>query len=882
MSRTRSAGLVALVALLVVALVATAAVVVLVRRPLPQTSGELVLAGLSGPVQVLRDDRGVPTVVADDPEDLFRAQGFVHAQDRFFQMDLRRHVTAGRLAELVGDAPEAVEADVVVRTLGWRRVAEEELPLLAPETRSYLQAYADGVNAYVDGRSPGELSAAYTALGVRGDLPPVEAWTPVDSLAWLKAMAWSLRANYDEELARAAAYGAVGDVALVEQLFPSPTAADAPPVVLGPGDTTPAAATRPAGGPLPAADPEAAVAAALADPSAPVGATERAAASVTAVLDRYAGLGAGGADGLGSNAWAVAGTHTESGAPVLAGDPHLAVSFPSTWSQVHLRCRERSAACPFDVAGFSFAGMPGVVVGRTPEVAWSLTNTGADVSDLFLERVRDGSALVAGEEVPLETRTETIEVAGADPVAITVRSSGHGPLLSDAVPALAAAGRRAPVPETAPAAGDAGYAVALRWTALTPGRSMDAVFALGAVTGWEDFREAASLLEVPGQTLVYADATRVGYQVTGSVPVRQRGTGLGQQDGTWPRPGWDPAYDWAGTLPFEDLPSAVDPADGLVVSANQQATADGPALSQDLDQGYRAARIRAALEAQVSEGRPITVADMAALQGDDVDPFAEVLVPALLSAPLPSGDGTTAEQRDFTREATALLRGWDGSTPPDSAAAAYYYAVWSNVLRLTFADQLPDVAQPSGGSRWYTVVGRLLEDPDSPWWDDATTPAVVETRDQVLGRALVDARLELTAQLGADPEEWQWGRLHRLTLRNQVLGTDGVPAPVRSLFTAGPVELGGSGSVVDATSWDARRGYDVVALPSLRMVVDMGDADAGRWVDVAGVSEHPWSGHRTDQLETYAEGGTFPWAFTPEGVAAAARDELTLVPRPQG
>ncbi|MEJ5946872.1 penicillin acylase family protein [Pseudokineococcus basanitobsidens] len=892
MARLRSAGVVALAALLVTALVAAAAAVVLVRRPLPDVSGEVAVPGLSGQVRVLRDEQGVPQVYADDAEDLFRVQGYVHAQDRFFQMDLRRHTTAGRLAELLGDVPEAVEADVVVRTMGWRRVAEAELPLLAPETRAYLEAYADGVNAYTAGRSPSELSAAYTALGAQVDLAPVEEWTPVDSLAWLKAMAWSLRSNYDDELSRATAYGVVGDVDLVEQLHPDPSAAGNQPIVTTTDALAPAASTTdvgpaPLGGGDPAdVDPAAraastdALTAALGSAGDPLGAAQRA---LDAVPDLLGARGAGDG-GIGSNAWAVSGEHTATGEPLLANDPHLAAELPSTWSQVGLHCTEVTDACPFDVAGFSFAGMPGVVIGHTPQVAWGFTNLGADVTDLFLERVRGGEGgdtyLYDGEELPVSSRTETIRVAGGEPVAITVRSTGHGPLVSDVLPAVAAAGRSAPVPDLAPSSGLGGYAVSLAWTALTPGRTMDAVFALDAATGWDDLRAAAETFEVPGQNIVYAGTDgSVGYQSSGSVPVRRVGGGLGQTDGTWPRLGWDPAYDWTGTVPFADLPSELDPADGLVVTANQQVTdARSPFLSADLAQGYRSQRIREVLEGWVADGRPITTQDLLDLQTDTHDPFAEVLVPQLLAAPLPEGGGSTPEQRAFTREAVALLRDWDGRTTADSAPAAYYAAVWSNLLRRTFADQLPEAAQPSGGGRWFTVVGDLLDEPDSRWWDDATTTTVVETRDQVLGRALVDARLELTASLGADPEEWRWGRLHRLELRQQPLGDPSVPWPVRSLWTAGPVELGGSTSVVDATSWDAREGYAVTAVPSMRMVVDLADLDASRWVDLTGVSEHPWSGHMTDQLGAWADGRTFPWPSSPEAVQEAARDELVLTP----
>lgn len=219
------------VVLVVVLAASTVTAAIVIRRPLPTTSGETRIPGLGNDVDVVRDDLGIPQIYADDPHDLFFAQGYVHAQDRFFEMDYRRHVTSGRVAELVGDQEAAIQADSVIRTFGWRRVAEQEWDLLSQQTRDHLTAYADGVNAYLDRRTPSAAAIEYTVLGTQVSVEAIEPWDPIDSVAWLKAMAWDLRGNYDDELLRAAAYGSTQDTSLVGDLFPPYPAETNPPII---------------------------------------------------------------------------------------------------------------------------------------------------------------------------------------------------------------------------------------------------------------------------------------------------------------------------------------------------------------------------------------------------------------------------------------------------------------------------------------------------------------------------------------------------------------------------------------------------------------------------------------------------------------------------
>jgi penicillin amidase len=795
----------------------------------------------------------VPTIYADNASDLFRAQGFVSAQDRFFEMDLRRHLTAGRLSELVGSA--GLESDKAVRTMGWRRVAEQELPRLAPETRQYLQAYADGVNAYIrQVESPEKMSLEYTVLQRRNPSYRVEPWTPIDSLAWLKALAWDLRGDYNDELTRARLSRRGISLRQIALLYP-PYPYDRNQPILSSDDWAPGAAkdstSDQAASSVPAA-PAALSALSSIDGAKAVDATVAALDAAPSTLGR--------GDDIGSNSWVVSGSKTTTGKPLLANDPHLGPSIPGIWYEMGLHCRTVSPACPFDVSGFTFAGLPGVIIGHNDRIAWGFTNLYPDVQDLYLEKVSDHDTyLYDGRQAPLDTRKETFVVKGEDPVTITVRSSRHGPLISDVSQDFATVGADAPAPARSPPRGN-GYAVALRWTALKPGRTADALFAIDEAHDWHSFREAARFFVAPSQNLVYADVDgHIGYQAPGKIPIRRTGVG------DWPVPGWDPAYEWRGYIPYDALPNVLDPDDGMVVTANQAiAKPDYPYFIGDsYDTGYRSERIRQLLSA----ADDLTVSDMGRIQLDDYCELAKRLRPLLLSIDLSSS---------YYQQGQRALSAWDFHEDADSPGAAFFNVFWRQLLVHTFADQLPDDVMPDGNSRWWQVILDLVRRPHDSFWDDVDTADVRETRDDVLKAALIDARDELTRTRSRDPHNWAWGSLHTLDLDNATLGSE--DSPVAFLFNRDGYALSGGPSVVDATSWDADEGYEASYVPSMRMVIPLDDLDAARWVNLTGASGHAFNAHYTDQTELWLRGETLPWAFTRDAVEAAADHTLTLKP----
>lgn len=850
--------------IIVIAVAAAFFVTWTIQRSFPQTSGSIELDGLAADVTVQRDDRGIPTITADSTDDLFYAEGFVHAQDRFFEMDFRRHVTAGRVAEMFGESQAGTDA--FLRTLGWRKVAEAEVEAMDDTTRGYYEAYADGVNAYLASRSGAELSLEYAVIGLQNPDYVPEPWEPADSVAWLKAMAWDLRGNIEDETERSLLAAelsdgtdATGTADVLAKLYPD-YPFDENPVIVPRISTVPELGTD--------AEP------AAYSPAEPDGEVQQANTTIeweetSSVIEAASILVGGVGEGIGSNSWVVSGALTESGMPLLANDPHLGASLPSVWYQVQLKCSTVNEACPFDVGGFSFSGLPGIVIGHNQKIAWGFTNLTTDVTDLYIERVEGDQYWRDGALVPLEESSETIEVAGGDDIELTIRSTVHGPIISgltddftaiadDPAAALAAEGDTPVAPGSQE---DAEYAVSLRWTALDPGTAATAIFALSTAQNFDDFRYAASLFDVPAQNLIYADTDgNIGYQTPGRLPIRGAG------DGWMPQPGWDSAYDWTGFIPFDELPVSYNPNSGYIVTANNAIVTDDYSyfLSRDWDYGYRAARIAHLLERRAAAA-PLTADDMREIQTDNEMWIGKQLATAMSDVEV-SGAGPT--------EAVGLLTAWDAQNAASSSAAAYANVLWSNLVQNIFAER----EQPlpiDGQGRLFTVVADLLENPSDPLWVNEQID--VDGMEQMLALSAEEAYDELAALQGTTVSRWNWGELHAITLTSDTLGSSGI-APVEALFNRGPYPVSGGASVVNATGWELGVSYATTTVPSMRMVVDLSDFDASTWNHLTGASGHAFDAHYTDQTADWAAGIQKPWAFSTKAVKTATVDTLVLTP----
>ena len=778
--RWRMLGIVAAV---LVPVVAAAAVVCCwrVRSALhasyPQTTGTLRIAGLGGPAAVDRDSAGIPQIYAASSADLFLAEGYVQAQDRFWQMDVSRHYAEGTLASMLGGS--YLGPDELARTLGWLTLAAQSYDKLQPQTRAFLQAYAQGVNDYLAAHPAGAgLSFEYSVLGLpdthsaKGYRPA--RWTPVDSLAWLQATAWNQDGAISQETSRAL-LGATLTQAQIAELYP--------------------------------------------------------------------------ADGVdsGFDAWAVSGKLASTGRPLLASAPVAPPALPSSWYQIGLHCTSIGVTCPFDVAGYTEPGIPGVLIGHNQSIGWSWTGRAAGDSDLYLERIDGSDYSYNGREYPLTEHRETVAVADGAPVTITVRATRHGPLLSD----VSGVFRR--IGSTNAASG-----VSVDSTALAPNTTADALFALDRATDWSRFTAASAGFTAPAEGMVYADtAGNIGYQGPASLPERARA-----DDGRWPVPGWNPAYDWtspAGTYaaPVQEL----NPSSGYIAGAPGDAV------------GLRAERTVADLRGGTANGQKLTAQELTAIQGDAYDPEAAILVPYLLKLGVD----------DFTAPAVALLKGWDYTEPAGSGAAAYYNAVWAELLELIVDRQLPADESSSqlaldGSVRWDAVIDSLLTRPDSTWWGESGS-SKVSPRDALLTEALEQARLKLTSLMGKDVATWTWGRVHTLTPENQTLGVGPHPALVKWLIDGSSLGLPGGGSDVAAADWDAASGgFAVGTAPALRMVVDLGGLDDSRWIGQTGESGHADDPDYLDQAPLWAAGETTSWAYSGSAVRTATQQRLTLDP----
>ena len=847
-----------LAALLVVAAVVAGLGVWTVQRSFPTTTGTVAAPGLTGEVTVQRDARGISTITADTSADLFFSQGYVHAQDRFWEMDFRRHLTSARLSELFGESQ--VGTDSFLRTLGWHRIAEAEFAELTPDARAYYESYAAGVNAYLSEHQGSKLSLEYAVLGLQNADYAPEPWDPVDSIAWLKAMAWDLRTNIEDETARALQAQFL-DAEQLADLYPG-YPFDEHPVIL---------ADDPAGRRVVAA-----------------GKLEQGAAFVEEkfqslveslnltpleeLLGKVDALITQQGEGIGSNSWVVSGEHTTTGKPLLANDPHLGAALPSVWTQMQLRCSTVSADCPFDVAGFSFSGLPGIVIGHNQDIAWGFTNLTTDVADLFVESVEGDRYWYDSEWHDMTVREETIRVAGGDDVTLTVRETGHGPIVSgltgEFTDIAAHPHAETPTGGILPVGpGDIGgsmpyqeAALALRWTALDVSSTPEAIFMLNRARNFTDFREAASKFDVPGQNLIYADPEgNIGYQAPGKLPIR------GQwQEGYLPTPGWDSAYDWQGFVPFEEQPWSYNPKSGYIVTANNAIVNDDYAhfLSRDWDYGYRAARIVQLLEERIAAG-PVSAADLAEIHMDNEMPAAQALRDAYA--------GVSTDDAEL-QGALAMLADWDGQNSLDSAPAAFANVLWEHLTeRLVsgYGGEIPRDDQ----SRFARVLELQLQDRESPWLTSDGT----ESRDEFLLAAAASALAELTQLQGDDPERWNWGKLHAITLTHGTFGDSGI-APIEALFNRGPYDTPGGSGVVNATGWGLGDGYATSTVPSMRMVIDVADWDASTWQNLTGQSGHAFHKHYTDQVDGWTRGEQYAWAYSPAAVAATTVDTLTLTP----
>jgi penicillin amidase len=797
----------------------------------------LAMAGLAGPVRIVYDDRHVPHIFAASEEDAYRALGYVVARDRLLQLHVQTLAASGRLTELAG--ARALPLDRETRGLGMPRAAEQKLRAVGDTSPSgrVLQAYADGINAWIDGLAPARLPMEFKLLGVRP-----ERWTPLNSLHMINRMGYTLA--YDApEIDRAAVAARVG-AAAADALFPAREPIVEP--------------IQPNGQSAPRLD-----STRLAPPGVPDPAAARLVASHDAFFPlRDRAVPPDERASLASNNWAVAPRRTAAGHALLAGDPHLELTLPSIWYEAHLVVPGR-----LDVYGVTIPGLPGIVIGFNRDVAWTFTNVGADVLDFFAEEVDDAAHptryRVDGAWRPLQQRVETYRGKDGEIVAVdTLRFTHRGPLRRDSVFARGGAPRW----------------LSMRWTVLEPSDPLAAFRAGSHATSAREFLDAlAAGFFAPAQNMLAADRRgSIGIRSTGHFPVR-----AGDGSGFVVRDGSRSANDWRGWLPVARYPQAIDPAQGFVASANQQPV-DPRATSDFWGGGYdpwRALRINALLRADSA----VTPDAMRRWQTDPGSARAALFAPHFVRAAerMAAAGGADASR---LREVARLLAEWDGRYTRESTRAALFEQAMRQLADRTWDELLaPRPREGDGADAWpdgaasgrrvatpgSAILAALLHDSTSAWWDDRRTRDRVEDRDAILATSLLAAHDALVQRSGApDAGGWTWSRQRHANVHHLLR----LPALSRLAL---PVQ-GGTGTLSPSFGSGAHGA-------SWRMVVEMGPT-VRAWVTYPGGQDgDPASPRYVDRLPRWLAGeldeARVP--HTPDELPAARRApgrDLTLRP----
>ncbi len=780
------------------------------RLVLPTTEGELTLPGAGAGLRIERDGHGIPTIRAANQRDAMFGLGVVHAQDRLWQMETHRRIGAGRLSEAFGDG--ALDTDRFLRILGVRKAAAAQLAQVNPQALEALTAYADGVNAVI-----GTLRARPPEFVLLGLNP--EPWQPVDSLSWAIMMALDLGANWQTEVIRLRLAMKLPKQRIDELLPPYP------------GDAVPASQDYVA---LYRSLKLDSTQAGLADP----------------VLQRLLAVAPESeVEGLGSNSWVLAGSRTTTGKPMLANDPHLKLSTPALWYFA------RIIAPGIDVAGATMPGLPSVVMGQNAHIAWGLTNTGPDVQDTYLERIDPADP--ARYQTPdgwakFETRQELIKVKGQPDQLLSVRSTRHGPVISDA--AVAGVAGEA-LGGTGGKGGQPGYALALRWTGLDSDSDVVgtglAMMAAGSV---EAFIKASAGWVAPMQNMAVADAAgRIALVSPGRVPLRKPENDL---VGLAPAPGWDARYDWDGYLPVDLLPQQIDPAKGYVANANQKLVPpDYPHfISHHWALPFRHQRIEQLLDAKPQH----SLDDLRTMHGDLTSLAVQRLLPRLQAARSDHALAAAAQQQ---------LAGFNGEMLADKAAPLIYWAWHRQLSEKVLADETgaPLYDRLLGQRGYFDILEAAMSQADGWWCDNKATPAV-ETCDQQAGAALTAALDELKALQGPDPAAWQWGKAHQARSEHRPFSRVKLLAP----WFENRVPVGGDSYTINvgrvSLKPDAATGelYLDEHGPSLRALYDLGDRNKSRVIHSTGQSGVPWSPLYRSFVKTWQQVQDVP-LFAPAG-----------------
>ena len=773
-----------------------------------RTDGRIAVDGLKAPVRIYRDEKGMPYICARNKADLIMAQGYATAMDRLFQMELTRLFASGRIGELAG--MEARSVDLAMRTLGFRRNAKKHWAILDEDNRRFLQSYADGVNAFIRTR-PQDVHLEFRLAGIEPEL-----WHPLDTLAILYYMGWQSAANLRHEIA----------IQMLIEKLGLPKASELFPLNINPAEKAAGRETTPSMAPADGFGAEA--------------------------LAALASLFDGARFRMGSNNWAVTGSRTASGKPVLANDPHLdARVLPGPWYPSGLFAEDIRAV------GVTIPGLPGMILGRTAKMAFGITNAYGDGQDLYVETIdpRDRNRYMEGDgSVPFQIVKETLRFKDKDAPGgfreeeIAIRLTRRGPVVTDILKGL-----------------ETDKAMTVRWTAFEKmGRSIALERALSCDTV-ESFREALQDVNYVALNWVFADDNGdIGWHVSGQIPIR---SGC---DGIVPCAVVDGEDNWTAWVPFDRMPRETNPPRGWLGTANHK-TVDREYpfyYSNYFSTSYRQRRMMELL----GDSEKKAAEEHWQYQRDIHNLKARSLAPIMAEA-LSAHADTAAMGR--------ILQAWDCEDSVGRAGPAIFHAVFNRFAYLVYADELGDMLSNTMLDNtyfWEERLAKMMTDNDSAWFDDVSTSGRTETRDDLLHRAALDVARRMEKEWGGDPGEWHWGKMHRYDFYSPVARS----GFLNKWLGGGSFPAAGSRDTLCRSFFQYDDLSEVVGMASLRMVVDLGDEDKIMAVLPGGVAGRLFHPHATDQIPPYIHGDPVYWWFSDAQIKSHARHELFLAPAGTG
>ncbi|MDD8018072.1 MAG: penicillin acylase family protein [Bacteroidota bacterium] len=773
----------------------------LLTKSFPEYDGTIAASQLSETVKILRDDFGVPHIIAKNEYDLFFAQGYVHAQDRLWQMDISRRAGEGRLSEVLGTS--TIKFDKMLRTIGFRQLAEKLEQQLHPKSKEILQAYADGVNEFIRTHR-GKLPVEFDMLNYTP-----EEWKPIHSIMITRLMAWELNISWHVDVVLGELVAKLG-VEKAGKIFP--TYPENAPVIVDKN---------------------------ISQRSFPQ------LNNFVEVESEFRNFFGTTGTHIGSNAWAVAPQKSENGRAMLANDPHLGLGIPAKWYEIHLKGGD------VDVAGVSLPGTPLVVIGHNKNVAWGLTNVMADDADFYLEKTDSLGAdkyLFRGEWKDIETVYDTIAVKDSSSVPFVIHKTVHGPAINEIYPLENFAQSNF---------------ITMKWTGYEMSDELLGIYGINTAHDWQSFLNGVKEFTVPGQNFVYADVNgNIGYHPGVRLPMRKN------QNPTLPFVGWTGENEWLGFIPFNQLPSSYNPAEGFIATANNKTSNSVKYHISNLwEPPSRIQRIREVLQSK----EKLSVGDFKRLQNDYVSHFAKDVTPFILSA---YRDKKISDPRIET--ALSYFRNWNFTMTKEDVPTTIFEVFFNHLIKNIYQDEMGDELFRQYiflANIPYRVTLSLLNNADSSWFDNITTPSV-ETRDDIIQQSLNETVLDLTEKLGSEMKEWRWGRLHTLTLRHPF----GNIKVLATIFNIGPLEVGGSGTTVDNGEYHFGEPYAMTLGPSTRQIVDFSDLNASLSVIPSGQSGQPLHQYYSDQTPLWSNGEYHTMPLNEDAITLISKNILYLTP----